>query len=236
MISNVILDSRGAEAELLKKVFHDEAANLSDEQWQIDLFKSPEAFLSYLASGPLIDMACVDVCQDEGAALLEAFRQRYGDVWLMVIADAAVSPMTYLKPSIMPGSLLLRPADAGRIRQVVREFIEAFLLRFRQQPPQKSFLVDSREGRVRIPYRQIVYFEAREKKIFVRVGSREYGFYDTMEHLQSVLSQQFVRCHRSFIINREKIEKIVLSKNMILAEGGLIVPVSRSYRAEMRNL
>ena len=140
MISNVILDSQGAEAELLKKVFHDEAANLSDEQWQIDLFKSPEAFLSYLASGPLIDMACVDVCQDEGAALLEAFRQRYGDVWLMVIADAAVSPMTYLKPSIMPGSLLLRPADAGRIRQVVREFIEAFLLRFGSSRRRRAFL------------------------------------------------------------------------------------------------
>ncbi len=95
-------------------------------------------------------------------------------------------------------------------------------------------MVESREGRVRVPYGQISYFEAREKKIFVRAGRREFGFYDTMDHLCEVLPEEFIRCHRSFIINRNKIEKVVLSQSTVVMEEGLMVPISRSYRTRMR--
>lgn len=239
MISNVTLDCRPRELAVIEKIFHDEAANLSEEQWQMDFFWKPEAFLAFLEERPLVDMACLDVYADEAVDLLEGFRESYSGAWLMVIADAAMSPMKYLKPSVMPGSLLLRPADEGRIRQVIREFIQAFLEKAKGSGADGSpdtFLVENREGRIRIPYGQISYFEAREKKIFVRAGQKEYGFYDTMDHLVTLLPKGFVRCHRSYIANREKIEKIVLSKNIITMEGGLVLPVSRSYRAEIKAL
>ncbi len=237
MISNVALDCKAAELALIEQIFHDEAANLSEEQWQMEFFRSPEAFLLFLKQCPLVDMACIDIYSDEAVGLLEKFRENYKEAWLMVIADAAVSPMKYLKPSILPSSLLLRPVSESAVRQVVREFIQAFLQSFQSDSDESSsFLVESRDGRIRIPYGQIAYFEAREKKVFVRAGSREYGFYDTMEHLLTILPDDFLRCHRGFIINRNKIEKIVLGKNTVVLEGGLFLPISRSYRAEMRNL
>lgn len=237
MISNVVLDCQARELAAIERIFHDEAAHLSEEQWQMDFFHSPEAFSAFLKACPLVDMACIDVYSEEAVELLEQFRESYGQAWLMVIADAAISPMKYLKPSIRPGSLLLRPAANGAVRQVIREFIQAFMQSFQgTDQDEASFLVESREGRMKIPYGQIAYFEAREKKIFVRAGSREYGFYDTMEHLLTVLPGHFIRCHRSFIANRDKIEKIVLSQNLVMLEGGLTLPISRSYRAEMRNL
>ena len=46
--------------------------------------------------------------------------------------------------------------------------------------------------------------------------------------------EEFIRCHRSFIINRKKIEKVVLSQSTVVMEEGLMVPISRSYRTRMR--
>lgn len=234
MISNVAYDTQAHELALLLEIFHDEAARLTQEQWQMDFFSEEDAFAAFIKDDPLVDMACMEAAGDEGVALIERFREKYADAFLMVIADASVSPVKYIKPSIMPGSLLLRPAGAVHIRAVVGEFIRAYLQKTGRGLEENVFVVESREGRVRVPYGQISYFEAREKKIFVRAGRREFGFYDTMDHLCEVLPDEFIRCHRSFIINRNKIEKVVLSQSTVFMEEGLMVPISRSYRTRMR--
>ena len=70
MISNVALDCKAAELALIEQIFHDEAANLSEEQWQMEFFRSPEAFLLFLKQCPLGDMACIDIYSDEALGLL----------------------------------------------------------------------------------------------------------------------------------------------------------------------
>ncbi len=236
MISNVTYDSSREELTRIMAIFHDEAARMTREQWQIDGFAMADEFKRFLQGQPLVDLACMETSSDEDVTRLEDFRKQYGNALLMVIADGTMSPMKYLKPSIMPGSLLLRPAEPGQLRQVIRDFIRAHLEKLGQEDDGDAFVVESRDGRMRVPHGQISYFEAREKKIFLRTGSKEYGFYDTMDHLSQILSEDFIRCHRSFIINRKKIEKMVLNQNVIYLEEGLCVPVSRSYRADMRRI
>ena len=92
------------------------------------------------------------------------------------------------------------------------------------------------DGRILIEYDAISFFEARNKKIYLNTGIKEYGFYDTMEHLEKELGDPFIRCHRSFLVNRGKIEKTVLAKNMLTLKDGYEIPVSRTYRTAMRNL
>ncbi len=112
MISNVAYDTQAHELALLLEIFHDEAARLTQEQWQMAFFSEEDAFAAFIKDDPLVDMACMEAAGDEGVALIERFREKYADAFLMVIADASVSPVKYIKPSIMPGSLLLRPAGA----------------------------------------------------------------------------------------------------------------------------
>ncbi|HIQ98946.1 MAG TPA: LytTR family transcriptional regulator DNA-binding domain-containing protein [Candidatus Scybalocola faecavium] len=236
MISNVTYDSSREEMARLLTVFHEEAARMTREQWQINGFSKADEFKRFLHEQPLVDLACMEAATDGDVAMLEDFRKQYGEALLMVIADGTMSPMKYLKPSIMPGSLLLRPADPIQLCQVVRDFIRAYLEKLGREDVRDAFVVESRDGRLRVPYDQISYFESREKKIFLRAGHKEYGFYDTMDHLSQILPEDFIRCHRSFIINRKKIEKVVLSQNTVAMADGLMVPVSRSYRADVRRI
>ena len=95
---------------------------------------------------------------------------------------------------------------------------------------EEAFVLSGREGKTRIPYRQIYYFEARSKKLYLRLPDREMAFYGTMEELEAKLPEVFLRCHRSFLVNKNHIERILLSQNEIVLSHGISVPLSRSYK------
>ena len=96
------------------------------------------------------------------------------------------------------------------------------------------FVVDNQEGRVLIEYSAIYFFEARNKKIYLNTGAREYGFYSTIEQLQEELGEQFIRCHRGFLVNQKKIERVVFAKNLIVLTDGYEIPVSRTYKSILK--
>jgi DNA-binding LytR/AlgR family response regulator len=95
---------------------------------------------------------------------------------------------------------------------------------------ENSYVVETKDGMTHIPYEQIYFFEAREKKIYVCIGKEAYGFYGTIDKLVEELPSNFVRCHRGFIVNKNRIDRVVLSQNIIYLEDGFDVPLSRSYK------
>ena len=73
-----------------------------------------------------------------------------------------------------------------------------------------------------------------DKKLFVRTKTEEYAFYDTIEALLARLPEQFRRCHRSYIVNTEKITRILNSENYIELTKEIGVPLSRSCKAAFK--
>ena len=116
------------------------------------------------------------------------------------------------------------------------ELFSELLRRYQKPDREKMFVLDNQDGRILIEYDAICFFEARNKKIYLNTGKEEYGFYGTIEQLEQELGERFLRCHRSFLVNRGKIERTVLSRNLLLLEGGFEIPVSRTYRPMMRQL
>ena len=165
---------------------------------------------------------------------MESLRRKYSDTSLMLIADASISPMEYIRPSILASALLLRPFSSEQVRESLEAVLQA--MDKKQETEERTFLIENREGKTYIPMSQIYYFEAREKRIYVRLKREEYTFYDTIEHLTEQLPEEFIRCHRSFIVSRSRIQKVMLSKNRIILEHNIEVPLSRSYKAVLKEL
>jgi len=90
------------------------------------------------------------------------------------------------------------------------------------------------EGKQYIPLNQIYYVEAREKKIFIRTKQEEYGFYDTIENMEKKLPENFLRCHRSYIVNMSKVTAVKVSQSLIEVQDNLQVPLSRSYKRAVK--
>ena len=67
-------------------------------------------------------------------------------------------------------------------------------------------------------------------------GQEEYEFYDTLENLMNHLPEYFVRCHRSYVCNFNRVKELRLTENNIILDDQSIVPLSRSYRNHVRSM
>lgn len=93
----------------------------------------------------------------------------------------------------------------------------------------------NREGRWSFRYGNILCFEACQKGICLYTETEEVRFFDTIARLEQVLPSMFFRCHRSYLVNGEKIKRVIPKERLLVLEDGRAVPYSRSYRKEVQN-
>lgn len=236
MVSMTAYDENVSELEKLKSVTKELAAKLSEDRWKIEQISSLEQFRNYIAGSPLLDMLLYDVSGKETLDYLRQLRKDYRAAGLLILADRKLSPMSYMRPDIRADSLLLRPWTEEQVWEVLEEFIREYLesVQGKAGAGEQFYIIETKEGKISIPYDRIYYFEAREKKICVCAGREEFGFYHTIDKLKEELPKQFIRCHRGFIVNSLKIRKIMLSQNIICLADDFEVPLSRSYKADLK--
>lgn len=175
-----------------------------------------------------------DVTTETARHELAAVRPDCRDAFLVVIAGQETSPLVFLTPALGPNSLLLRPLEKAELQRAAGEMLQA--VRQKQTAPEEYFTLVHREGTQRIPYRSLYYFEARGRKLYARLYSEEIGFTGTLEQLETQLPGNFRRTHRSFIVNTDKIEQVMLTENSVRLWGGILVPLSRRYKPEIKEL
>lgn len=226
MIHMLIVDRERAEAEILQKEAHRQAALLTEERWeitQIEEWKEDGA--------AIMDIAYLDVTSEQGLSAAVQVRKNWKSVYMVLIISEKLSPLKYLRPTIMAASVLLRPFQKVQVEESLREAI-SFL------PSGKSdgevFILADRDGKVRLNCRDILYFEARAKKIYAALDTEEYGFYDSMENLKERLPSYFIRCHRSYMVNLRHLKRYQSTAGICVLSTEAEIPVSRSYRQEMK--
>lgn len=87
------------------------------------------------------------------------------------------------------------------------------------------------DGRyVRVPYDSIMYIENTGDYVKILTNNQSFVVYTTMKSLEEKLGAQFLRVHRSYIINLDKIVDIEES-NLVVASK--VIPISRANKSEL---
>ncbi len=82
---------------------------------------------------------------------------------------------------------------------------------------------------IKVEHKDLILAQSLKDYIALKTTSGTLITYMTMKYLSDLLpTTNFIRVHRSFIVNKHFVEKIEKSK---LMAGGMEVPVSDSYRA-----
>lgn len=237
MLTVIIYSREKKEIGIIERKVRDNVAFQSDEYCDYHTFIKYENLENFLEENELCDMICFDITGNDGIKKIENIRRHYNDALIMLIINNEISPMEYMKPSIMAASIIIRPADEKSLDSSISMLVEAVCSKHQNEDStNEAFIVNTDEGKVRIPFSNILYFEAREKKIFVSTETKEYSVYNTLEKLSNELPERFIRCHKSFIVNKNKIYKIAISKNEIELLGERYVPVSRTYKPQIKAL
>lgn len=222
------------EERLIVQKVNNRWAYVSEESLFTKVFSSLGMFCSFFQTASAIDLACIDITVPKAVQATEDLRKRHAQTWIMLVADDSILPTVYLKPSIMASSLLLRPLNEKQVESVMSELISSYMhAQINDEPG--VYHLKTQDGTERIPFDDILYFEARDKKIFLRTLYEEYALYSTIEKLAGELPDYYVRCHRSFLVNRFKIRKIAFPEGMIYLQDGIAVPLARNYRAVARS-
>ena len=148
---------------------------------------------------------------------------------------------------------LLKPVEPARLREAVERARErlrthapqpsAAQLAVSARPPGKTLerVLIRHEGRVHVlPVERIDYVEAQDDYLSFAVGGKHLRKQQTMSDLESQLDPtRFVRIHRSFILNIERLARIDLygkdSWLAILSDGSKL-PMSRTGHAKLKEL
>ena len=81
----------------------------------------------------------------------------------------------------------------------------------------------------------ILYVEALKDYVIVNTSKKKYTLHTTMKEIESKLGNKlFIRVHRSFIVQLEKIESIELPSLRLEGDNHLI-PIGGSYKDELLN-
>lgn len=137
------------------------------------------------------------------------------------------------KGMIKPAGFIKKPATDGDISIV---FMDAYSDYLNISEGIDKFTVSVGARLYKIPYKRIFYFEASEKKIMLYTENQRISFYDSLEAIgRRMADKGFLRCHKGFVVNREKVESIDFSDMLIYMSNGATLPFSRTYKDVIRN-
>ena len=115
-----------------------------------------------------------------------------------------------------------------------REYIEDSLyklINMINEDNDESLFIKNREKYVRIKLKNIYYVESELRLLHIYTNSGMYTTYMTIESVQEKLNGNFIRCHRSYIVNSSKIMKI--EKDNIILYNYKVIPISRSHYKDL---
>ncbi|MFP8895833.1 LytR/AlgR family response regulator transcription factor [Chryseobacterium sp. EZn1] len=120
---------------------------------------------------------------------------------------------------------LLKPVSFERFQKSVLKAQERFSF---PQEENTHFFVKSSGQRHRVSFNEILYIESIKDYVNIRTENDEYIVLDTLKSMENQLPEKFVRIHKSFIVNLDKVKSIG-AKKVILPEYE--IPIGESYRA-----
>lgn len=122
---------------------------------------------------------------------------------------------------------LLKPISFERFYKSALKAQERFSVN--ESREDSHFFVKSSGQQHRINFDEILYVESLKDYVNIKTENKEYIILDTLKSLESQLPEIFLRIHKSFIINLNKIKSVSSKKVILITEHE--VPVGDIYRA-----
>lgn len=123
---------------------------------------------------------------------------------------------------------LVKPIEYSRFVQAAEKALKNVEIKRAAAGQRKEFYVRADAKIVRIAYEKILFVEALADYVIIQTEAKKHIVHFTMKGIANRLpEEEFVRTHRSYIVNLDKIE--ALEDNSILI-GEKYIPIGASYK------
>lgn len=118
------------------------------------------------------------------------------------------------------------------LKPVKQSDVAVCMERVKQNMQKRALGFSYNRKRYQIAYKEIVYISSYGHYLTVHTLDQSYEWKYLLKDLQGTLPEQFVRCHRSFIVNMDYVRK--LDGKRILLKSGEEIDVAGGYLEEVR--
>ncbi len=123
---------------------------------------------------------------------------------------------------------LVKPIEYGRFLQAAQEAERNVTIKRAGTLNRNEFYVRTDSKIVRIPFHKILFVEALADYVIIQTDNKKHIVHFTMKGITNRLPEnEFVRTHRSYIVNLDRIE--ALEDNSIVM-GDKYIPIGASYK------
>ena len=200
----IICDSDNVNAGKIKDICFQYSFQWEEES-EIKIINAREEMYSYMKASNLTSLIIAETAIVKGEMISEKLKEQF----VLVMGHTPEELLNLVSPSFRPAGLLVKPVKKEKLEHLLSEV-----------------------------WKEYKKAQTRENMFSLKIRSQEYvlpqseiEFYDTLEHLQSVLNKDFIRIHKSFLVNISLVTMVHFSNMMVHFNGGVFVPVSRTYKA-----
>lgn len=135
---------------------------------------------------------------------------------------------------LRPAGIVMHPYDDSKLNRIITR-IQADYSNMIGDEDEDYLVLTGSAGTHRLPMKKILYVEASEKKVTIWTERQSITVRMTMGMIEEMLPKsRFLRCHRSYIVNREWVSEVDYANMLIRLIGGEEVYISRSLKNEVR--
>lgn len=172
-------------------------------------------------------------CGSDLEPIAEEINNADANSYMVVVLESFDDMYGSVKPSVRPAGLLLESSDDFFMGRVIGE-IYCDYLRYveAQEGPEYHFRI---KGEDYVEYFKNIYLiEVQSKKITFRTEAQVYEFYDSLDAVMKAAPDNFIRIHRSYVVNLNCIKSISFRDKVITLLDDSEVFFARNYSSELR--
>jgi hypothetical protein len=169
---------------------------------------------------------------DGGLAFARCALEKNRDNYLVVVVPSVECLEEVLSGSLRVSGALVRPIRQDRARSLFQRLSDDY--QGMVVSPENALIFHAGASVIRVPRASLLYVEAIGKKLELWTARQRFSVYASLADLEQTLKNDFVRCHRSFLINLAAVERVDFSRMEARMRGGSVVPISRSQKAVLK--
>jgi len=204
---------------------------------EIEIFSaSPDVLMNYKIKDNYTYLFILDVIYKKinGLDIAKKIRRQYKDVFIVFVTRHIELLCMVINQNIMPSGFISKPINEIDMRKTLFNVFDYYKENCKTMV--RTLTISTGSAVYKIPYNEIIYIESFNKKIFIYSDTQRISCYNSLQELQEELGKNFIRCHKSFIINKEKIKNIFFSDMIIEMCNGSKIAMSRTYKNEIKKL
>lgn len=230
MFKIAVCDDVASVCNELKTMIMDMKNDLICKEITIDTFYSGEALIDNIKEENLYDLIFLDIelGKINGVEVGHIIRKQMEDYVTKIIYISSKDIYDRQLFDVQPLHFLKKPIDSKKVFDDIQLSMKI------SEKENRNFEFKSFRNTIKVPYRDILYFESRGRKVFLVGTKNNYTFYGNIKDLEEVLPKFFIHPNRSYFVNYEFVTCFKFEE-LIMTDGN-IIPISRNKRKEIREL